>query len=183
MKTKTLTIIAATALVVAVLAATPVGEAAGKFVLGNDSAGVTLTSTSGTSTTTTTATPAETADAFTKRLIGYQSKAQWGRTWDALHPAQKRFLSREQYTGCAAESVDYVPELVSIETVEVYDDPVDVKGVPQKSSKAVTSKVTFNSDEGQQSDTFTSRAVLVGDHWTWVMTDDELDDYEAGNCP
>jgi hypothetical protein len=39
MKDKTLTIIATTALVVAVLAATPVGQAAGKFVLGKNSVG------------------------------------------------------------------------------------------------------------------------------------------------
>jgi uncharacterized protein YchJ len=141
------------------------------------------TSTSGTSTTTTTATPSETVEEFYKRLLGYTFKGQWGRVWDALHPAQQRYVSRDKFTDCAVESVSDTGELVSVETVAVSDDYLDMKSIPQKSSKAVTYKVTVKSGGQQQTFTETSHAVLVGDHWTWITTDSELDSYKPGECP
>lgn len=141
------------------------------------------TSTSGTSTTTTTATPSETADVFYKRLLGYAFKGQWGREWDALHPGEHRYVTREKFTDCNNESSSDSPELVSIETVEVYDDPLDVKGIPQKSSKAVTYKITVKSGKDQQTSTYTSHAVLVGEHWTWILHDSDLASYKDGECP
>jgi hypothetical protein len=144
---------------------------------------VAQTSTSGTSTTTTTTTPSETADAFYKRLLGYDFKGQWGRTWDVLHPAEKRYVTRERFTDCMQQSSGDLPELVSIKTVEVYDDPLDLKGIPQKSSKAVTYKLTLKSGDQQESTTQTSHAVLVGDHWTWILKDADLASYKAGDCP
>jgi len=141
------------------------------------------TSTSGTSTTTTTATPSETADEFYKRLLGYTFTGRWGREWDALHPAQQRYVSRDKFTDCAVESVSDTGELVSVETVAVVDEPLDVKSIPQKSSKAVTYKVTLKSGGQQQTFTETAHAVLVGDHWTWIMTDSELNSYKPGECP
>lgn len=140
------------------------------------------TSTSGTSTTTTTATPSETADEFFKRLLGYTFKRQWGREWDALHPAQQRYVSRDEFTDCIDELVSDPGELVSVETVEVYDDPIDVKSIPQKRSTAVTYKATVNLDGQQETSTETAHAVQVGDHWTWIMTDSELAPFKAGKC-
>ena len=141
------------------------------------------TSTSGTSTTTTTTTPSETADEFVKRLLGYTFKRQWGREWDALHPAQQRYVSRHEFTDCIEKLVsDNIGELVSMETVKVRDDPVHVRGIPQKSSRAVTYKATVNLDGQQETSTETAHAVLVGDHWTWIMTDSELAPFKAGKC-
>jgi hypothetical protein len=140
-------------------------------------------STAATSTTATTAAPSETLDAFYKRVLGYAAKGQWGREWEAMHPGQQRYVTRDKYTACANESVAELPEVLSIELVKVHDDPIDAKGVPQKSSKAVTYKVTMKVGGQKETSTEKSRVVLVEDHWKWVMSDSELAGYGKDRCP
>jgi hypothetical protein len=140
-------------------------------------------STAATSTTTTTTTPSETLDAFYKRVLGYAGKGQWGREWAAMHPGQQRYLTRDKYTACANKSVAELPEVLSIELVNVRNVPIDAKGIPQKSAKAVTYKVTMKVGGQTETSTETSRVVLVGDHWTWVLSDSELAGYEGDRCP
>lgn len=134
-----------------------------------------------TTTTTTTAAPSEKPDAFLKRLVRYDFNGQWGRTWTLLHPAQRTYVDQEKFTECNTATFP-TAELVSLKTVEVYDDSLDLPGVPQKNSKAVTLKFTIRSGE-DQSFNQTFHAVPVGNRWAWVLPRSDAAAYKTGPCP
>jgi hypothetical protein len=104
---------------------------------------VTVTNAAGSTSKTTVA---ESPQDFVKRILGYQIKAQYGRTWDSLHPVEQAIVSRDTYEGCMQEQNTDVPSNVSVSVVEVYDDPIDVPGIPEKTSKAVTVKLSARSE-------------------------------------
>jgi hypothetical protein len=144
---------------------------------------VATTSESGAATrTTTTAAPSEKPDAFLKRLVDYGFKGQWGRAWDLLHPGQRRYVDREKFVECSADAFASA-ELVSVKTVEIYDDALDLRGVPQKSSKAVTLKITVRSGDQQETANQTLHAVPVGNRWAWVLSESDAAAYKSGSCP
>jgi hypothetical protein len=132
--------------------------------------------------TTTIATPTEKPDAFLKRLLDYDFKGQWNRSWAMLHPGQQRFVDREKFADCNTDSFPGA-ELVSVKTIEVYEDPLDVPGVPQKNSKAVTLKITMRAGSTEDSITQTFHAVPVGDRWAWVLGASDAAAFKAGECP
>lgn len=74
-------------------------------------------------------------------------------------------------------------DLDSVKTIEIYDDPVNVVGVPQTTSKAVTLRITVKS--GSDSETFnkTFHAIQVDDLWAWVLASGAVKSYKAGVCP
>jgi hypothetical protein len=144
---------------------------------------VATTSESGATTkTTTTVAPSEKPDAFLKRLITYGFNGQWGRSWDLLHPGQRRFVNRDKFMDCSSDAFPSA-ELVSLKTVETYDDPLNVPGVPQRSSKAVTLKLTVRSGEQGETGNQTFHAVPVGDRWAWVLSTSDANAYKSGSCP
>ena len=146
---------------------------------------VTVATTSGsgaTTTATTTATPSEKPDAFLKRLLDYDFKGQWGRTWTLLHPGQRHYVDRNKFVECASASFP-TGELTSVKTVEVYDDTIDLPGVPQKSAKAVTLKITIGSGDQQQTFDQTIHAVPIENRWAWVLPKSDAAAYKSGSCP
>lgn len=144
---------------------------------------VATTSESGATTrATTTAAPSEKPDAFLKRLLDYDFKGQWGRSWTLLHPGQRHYVDRNKFADCNTASFPD-GELVSVKTVEVYDDTIDLPGVPQKSSKAVTLKITIGSGDQQQTFNQTFHAVPIGDRWAWVLSKSDAAAYKSGSCP
>jgi hypothetical protein len=146
---------------------------------------VTVATTSGsggTTTTTTTASPSEKPDAFMKRLLDYDFKGQWGRSWTLLHPGQRHYVDREKFADCNGAAFPNA-ELVSVKTVEVYDDTLDLPGVPQKSSEAVTLKISIRSGDQRQTFNQTFHAVLLGNGWAWVLSTADTAAYKSGSCP
>jgi hypothetical protein len=144
---------------------------------------VATTSESGaTTTTTTTASPSEKPDAFLKRLLDYDFKGQWGRSWALLHPGQRHYVDQEKFAECNGAAFPSA-ELVSVKTVEVYDDALDLPGVPQESSKAVTLKISIRSGDQQQTFSQTFHAVPVGNRWAWVLSKSDAAAYKSGVCP
>jgi hypothetical protein len=75
---------------------------------------------------------------------------------------------------------DVALSLDRIQVKEVFDDPIDVEGVPERTSKAVTVRAVFS---GGEEFTDTAHAVLVDGRWRWVLTPEDLDSYQAGDCP
>jgi hypothetical protein len=125
----------------------------------------------------------ETPDAFMKRLLEYDFKGQYGRSYDLLHPGQQPFVSREKFQDCAQASASEDAELQSIKTVEVYDDPLHSPGVPQTTSKAVTLKITVRAGTETGAITRTMHAVNIGTRWAWVLRSSDVASYKAGECP
>jgi len=119
---------------------------------------------------------------FFKQLLEYDFNGQWGRTWDRLHPGHQQYVDREQFSDCNSDLLSDL-ELKSVETVEVYDDPLDLPDVPEKTSKAVTLKFTVESGGATDSATQTVHAVLHEGQWTWVLPPADLEAYKSGTCP
>jgi hypothetical protein len=123
--------------------------------------------------------PEESPDAFMKRLLEYGFNGQFGRAWDELHPGQQAIVSRKKFQECAVEDFPSAP-LKSIKTVEISDDPVDLPGILQKTSKAVTLKVTVGQGSTTDSDTLTLHAILLDGRWVWVLQPVWM---SPGSCP
>ena len=67
--------------------------------------------------------------------------------------------------------------------VEVYDDPIDVIGVEEKTSKAVTVEITVSQGEAQETITDTFHAIAVDGEWKWVLPPADVRAFEQGRCP
>ena len=124
----------------------------------------------------------ERPDAFFKRLLGYELGGDFGHSWDLLHPGHQALVTRARYASCSADDFG-ATSLAGVETVDVHDEPIDVREVPQKTSKAVTLKLTLAAGETQEATTHTFHAVRVADRWAWYFGDSVIDAYEDGDCP
>jgi hypothetical protein len=147
---------------------------------------VETTATSGTATAAQTSTvvetvaaPDESPDDFIVRLLRRFFDGQFGRTWDELHPGHQALVTRSRYEDCASRSSEGTPRIDRIEVKEVYDDPIDVERIPERTSKAVTVRIVSGAEEV----TRTMHAVLVDDRWRWVLQAEDIDTYQAGGCP
>ena len=67
--------------------------------------------------------------------------------------------------------------------LEVYDDPIDVPGVPEKTSKAVTLRTTFERGGNEESLTDTVHAIPIEGRWVWILAPADVRAYERGECP
>jgi len=124
--------------------------------------------------------PHESAGDAVKRQFDFISKGQWGREWDELHPGQQAVVPREKYVDCAnATNVNLTG--LSVDVIETYDDPMDISGVPEKTSTAVTVKLT--TEASKNAETNTVHEVLVAGEWRWVLNNDAIAAYQAGHCP
>ena len=148
----------------------------------NDEQSAQTVTTITTDSTTVPQEPDEKPDEFFERLMGYEYKAQWGRAWDLLHPAQQAFVSREKLQECQSDFPTNV-ELESFKTVEIYDDPIDLPAIPQKTSKAVTYEFTVRQGSNTETNTRTSHAILVDGRWAWVLAPGDEKYLKAGECP
>lgn len=115
-----------------------------------------------------------------KDLLRYQSLGQYGRAWESLHPAHQKIASRSVYDGCARE-VGASSGEVDVKVVEVYDDPIDIPAIPEKTSKAVTYRIRLIGTDAAQTDT--SHLVDVDGQWRWVLAPQDVPYYKRGECP
>ena len=137
-----------------------------------------------TETETTSAEPSESPGEFLERILGYETKGQHGRAWDALHPGHQRLVTRERFDDCRSQRFENVSvEIVSFDVIETYDDPINIVGVPEKTSKAVTYRLRARSGDQTETVTDTAHAVQLGDEWVWLLTQSDARDYKAGTCP
>lgn len=108
------------------------------------------------------------------RQLDFASKGQYGRMWEELHPAHQALVSRDRFDECANEI-----EVPDLRIVEVYDEPIDVYAIPEKTSKAVT--FSYKSGDGRSTETL--HQVMVDGAWRWVFSTEAARAYEAGDCP
>lgn len=124
----------------------------------------------------------EQPDAFMKRLLTLQYGGQWNRSWSLLHPGHQRFVSRTRFALCMSKTPQ-AGVLDSAKTLRVYDDPIHVVGIPQRTSKAVSLRITVRSGTVKQSLTATVHAVWTGTRWAWTLPPRDALAYKAGRCP
>lgn len=114
---------------------------------------------------------------FAKEYIERAELGQWGREWSTLHPAEQKIVSRDAFMSCRSD--DAIPAMTDITVVDEYKEPVEVVGLGDVPSTAVTIKLKMEGDE----QSFTVHAIAVNGSWHWVMPTDGIATYKAGNCP
>jgi hypothetical protein len=149
----------------------------------NEVVTVTQTVTGATATEPSEASPEESAGVFTKRHLEYEIAGQFGRAWDELHPVHQKLLTRSQYDSCSRREPPFAGN-ETIEVKETYDDPIDVPGIPQHESKAITVEVREPFEGGSATkQKATVHAVNVAGGWRWILSEDAADSYRRGECP
>jgi hypothetical protein len=77
----------------------------------------------------------------------------------------------------ASESSDGPP------LVETYEDPIDVEGIPEKTSTAVTYRATVRLATGEETFADTGHLVDRGGGWRWILAPEDVRAYEDDACP
>lgn len=127
---------------------------------------------------------AEKPDVFYARLLSYDFKGQWERAWALLHPGQQRYVKLEKFVECEQQNAAFAgADLVSVKKIETYRAPIRVVGVPQRTSTAVTLRITVTDGTVRSSFTRTFHAVWTGRRWAWVFANADVSAYRAGRCP
>jgi hypothetical protein len=139
----------------------------------------TTTDTAAGTTGNTVAEPSEKPEDAMKAQIDLLVKGQWSRLYERLHPGQQALVSFEQYQTCVTEN-GLSGVQMKFQTVEVFDDRMDVPGVPEKSGKAVTFKLTVGNGS---TSTLTRHVILHQGKWYWTYLASDLEKYGAGSCP
>jgi hypothetical protein len=153
---------------------------------GSSTATVTQTvTTPGGGTSVQTTTVDETPGDFYEQLLGYDFVGQWGRSWDLLHPGQQALVTREAFTDCQDQRAGILSqyEFDGIDVNQTYEDPLDVTGVPEKTSTAVTYTVKYHQGSQHHTERSTSHAVLHDGEWRWVLSNADVKAYQDGTCP
>lgn len=125
--------------------------------------------------------PSDGPDKLFETLVPYYGLGQYGRAWDLLHPAHQEIAPRTFFDGCIRDAGNVPQGDLEVEVIEVYDDPIDVPAIPQKTSKAVTYRVRVEGTDATQTET--SHAVNVDGEWRWVLAPQDVPYYRRGECP
>jgi hypothetical protein len=122
----------------------------------------------------------EGAGVFMTRILREEIHGQWGLQWSELHPAHQKLISRAQYVACSREmGTDFATGDEIFRVLDVRDEPLGVKGVPQKTAKRVT--INFH-EPGKAGLTYQLHAVRVQDRWAWILGGRFLTAVTHGRC-
>jgi hypothetical protein len=122
----------------------------------------------------------ESAGTFMTRILREEIHGQWGRQWGELHPGHQRLITKAQYVRCSREmKTDFATGEEIFKVLDVRDEAIAVKGVPQRTSKRVT--INFR-QPGTAGLTYNLHAVNVRGHWTWILGGRFLSALAQGRC-
>jgi hypothetical protein len=122
----------------------------------------------------------EGAGAFMTRILREEIHGQWGIQWGELHPGHQRLITKAQYVQCSRQmKTDFGTGSEIFKVIGVRDDPIAVKGVPQRTSKEVT--INFR-QPGKAGLTYRLHAVNVGGRWAWILGGRFLSALSRGQC-
>ncbi len=117
---------------------------------------------------------------FMSRILREELNGQWNKQWTELHPGHQKLISQSQYVTCSrgvGTAVATGRERFTV--LDVVDDPIHVRGIPQTTSKLVTIRVL---EPGTAPLTYRLHAVADDGHWTWILGDRFLAQIERGDC-
>jgi len=125
--------------------------------------------------------PREQPGVFITRILREEINGQWARQWDELHPGHQQLITRAAYVACSREMATNIGTGSEIfRVLDVRDEPINVEGVPQKTSKLVT--ITFRGRSRNSVLTYRLHAVAIGSRWAWILGDRFLTQVERGRC-
>jgi hypothetical protein len=125
-------------------------------------------------------TPVSAAGLFMTQILREEINGQWALQWRSLHPGHQRLISRSQYVACSQRmGTDFGTGDEIFRVLDVRDEAISVRGVPQHTSKLVT--ISFH-HPGKQGLTYHMHAVRVGGRWTWILGGRFLSEVAHGRC-
>jgi hypothetical protein len=125
--------------------------------------------------------PGENVGVFMTRILREEIKGQWARQWDELHPGQQRLITRLQYVACSrALETNIATGREVFRVLDVRDQPIDVRGVSQRTSKLVT--ISFHAGGSPSALTYQLHAVATQGRWTWILGPRFLKAIARGRC-
>jgi len=125
--------------------------------------------------------PVETPGAFIKRILKEEIHGQWAQQWRELHPGHRALITRAQYVACSrGMGTDFATGKEVFRVLGVRDEPIHVRGVPQRTSKVVT--IMFREPSKPSGLTYHLHAVVSGDRWAWILGGKFLSELAQGRC-
>lgn len=103
-------------------------------------------------------------------------KGQSGQRYDDLHPAQQRVVDRDLFMECTAD--DFFPA-ENIEATDTYEEAITIA----EAGAVMTTAVTIEYDIGDRSDAFTMHVQNLDGHWKWFLATQDVEAFQAGECP
>jgi hypothetical protein len=118
---------------------------------------------------------------FMTRILREEIRGQWGKQWSELHPAHQALISQTQYVACSRRmGTDFATGEEVFRVLDVRDEAIRVRGVPQRTSKLVT--INFREPGKSNGLTYHMHAVRVGARWTWILGGRFLSALSHGQC-
>jgi hypothetical protein len=118
---------------------------------------------------------------FMTRILREEIRGEWGRQWNELHPAHQALISRSQYVACSRRmGTDFATGHEVFRVLDIRDEAIKVRGVPQRTSKLVT--INFSEPGKPHGLTYHMHAVSVGGRWTWILGGRFLNAVSQGHC-
>jgi hypothetical protein len=118
---------------------------------------------------------------FMTRILREEIRGQWGKQWSELHPAHQALISQSQYVACSRRmGTDFATGHEVFHVLDVRDEPIKVRGVPQHTAKLVT--INFREPGKQNGLTYHMHAVSVDGRWTWILGGRFLSALSHGQC-
>ena len=115
------------------------------------------------------------------RILREEIHGQWALQWKALHPAHQKLISEAQYVACSERmGTDFATGDEVFRVLDVRNEPIQVKGVPERVSKLVT--ITFHHPGKQKGLTYRMHAVNVNGRWAWILGEKFLSAVAHGRC-
>ncbi len=112
--------------------------------------------------------PTESAGVFMTRILREEINGQWAQQWSELHPGHQRLITRAQYVACSREmGMNIATGAEIFRVLDVENDPIDVQGVPQRTSKLIT--ISFHQRGKASALTYRLHAVAVDGRWAWIL--------------
>jgi hypothetical protein len=125
--------------------------------------------------------PSEPPGVFVTRILREELNGQWARQWTELHPGHQRLITRAQYVACSRQMGTNIANGSEVlRVLDVRDDPIHVRGVPQRTSKLVT--ISLRRRGSSTALTYHLHAVNVGGRWAWILGDRFLNEVAKGRC-
>jgi hypothetical protein len=121
------------------------------------------------------------AGIFMTRILREEIRGQWGKQWGELHPAHQALISQSQYVACSRRmGTDFATGHELFRVLDVRDEAIKVRGVPQRTSKLVT--INFREPGKTNGLTYHMHAVSVDGRWTWILGGRFLSALSHGQC-
>ena len=118
------------------------------------------------------------AGEFLQRITADHLSGDFSDSWEHLHPAHQKLISKTQFVSCG-EREPALEEETTVRILAVKPVTKDLPRIPQRRAQAVRIQLL---DKQRVVDAYTAHAVRVGDDWKWVLSGPFVAAVQSGKC-